>query len=158
MQAATTKLHIAGEDQQSTKRRANDMSDTDDGFEQMDIDQDKSKRFSEDEEDEEEDEEDTDNGGRSTPQPLEEEENATIDDENDDDNNVKSHPLIETEHSSAMLGRTEISKHSSAKEAAPPPRRELPFTRRGPTTTPESISGPREIAEETAGETDDDEL
>ncbi|CEJ62077.1 hypothetical protein PMG11_10589 [Penicillium brasilianum] len=120
----------------STKRRAADTADedeSDEGFEQMDVDRkgaDARAQYDQETEDEE----------RATPQPLEDEEdNTTTDDEED---------------------APATSEREAPPKAAAPPRRELPFTRRGrpAQTTSEPRSESLVAEEETAGETDDDEL
>lgn len=112
------------------------MSDTSDsdGFEQMDIDPIKTDRGTCNNQD-------TDDEEPSTPHPLDDEQNnSTTDDDSSQDE-------------SAQLRRV-----SPAKDTAPP-QRDLPFAKRtgGPIkrTAP---TQPSEDAEETAGETDDDEL
>ncbi|KAJ5556922.1 hypothetical protein N7494_000837 [Penicillium frequentans] len=142
IQAATANVHVAGGEQQSKKRNAHDMSDGDGDteFERMDIDQHKGEDSFIDQ--------DTDAEGQSTPQQLEEG-NATTDDESGDP---------ETAQAPAESDQTKEFEGSSSKTAAPPPRRELPFTRREPSTKAGAAPAPSEAAEETAGETDDDEL
>ncbi|KAJ5635441.1 uncharacterized protein N7484_008754 [Penicillium longicatenatum] len=139
IQAATAKVHATRGEPQSTKRNAHDMGDKngdiEEDFEKMDVDQEKN------------DDQDTDAGGQYTPQQLEEG-NTTTDDE---------FWGLETAQASVKSDRTRV-EGSSSKAAAPPPRRELPFTRRGPSAKAEVAPAPSEVAEETAGETDDDEL
>lgn len=111
------------------------MSDTDDsdGFEQMDIDPIKADRDASGNQD-------TDDEEHSTPHPLDDEQNnSTTDDDSSQDE-------------SAQLKRV-----SPARDTAPP-QRDLPFAKRtgGPIKT--APTQPSEDAEETAGETDDDEL
>ncbi|CDM35586.1 hypothetical protein DTO013E5_9834 [Penicillium roqueforti] len=124
----------AAERSHSAKRSARKMSDTDDsdGFEQMDIDPIKTNpdAFNNQDTDEE----------HSTPHPSDGEQNSST---TDDDS---------SQDESAQLKRV-----SPARDTAPP-QRDLPFAKRtgGPIkTTP---AQPSEDAEETAGETDDDEL
>lgn len=117
--------------------------DTEEDFERMDIDQ-----------DQREDpliNQNTDAEGQSTPQQLEEEEeeNATTDDESGDP---------KTAQAPAKSDQIRASEASSSKTAAPPPRRELPFTRREQPAKAGAAPAPSEVADETAGETDDDEL
>lgn len=157
IQAASAK-HEAPSSQPSAKRRAADTVDdedeSDDGFEQMDVDRkaaDVEGAYAQETEDEEE---------RGTPQPLEDEEeggNTTTDDE-DEEGPVTSQRSVPERAKSSTLRR-----QAPVKEAAPaPPRRELPFTRRGPAAQaktqaqvqPETSA----VGEETEGETDDDEL
>ncbi|KAJ5176456.1 uncharacterized protein N7482_002333 [Penicillium canariense] len=136
---------------QSTKRRApdtlDDQDDSDDGLERMDIDRNGADEGSGDGQD-------TDDEGRATPQPLEEgDDHTTTDDE--------SEAPVPSQQSASERGRARASERSvrPSKEPAPP-RRELPFTRRGPTTQAQTERQPEPsaVAEETAGETDDDEL
>lgn len=147
IQAATSKLHEAAEPHQAVKRRARDVGDTDEdsdeGFEQMDVDQ---QRTGEDSLRDQ----DTDDGGQSTPQPLEEDVYSATDNEHDES--------MEAVPPAARLEQAASSKRSSPRKETAPPRRVLPFTRRGPSSTRDSRPEPREDAEETAGETDDDEL
>lgn len=114
--------------------------DGDTEFERMDIDQDKGEDSLIDQ--------DTDAEGQSTPQQLEEG-NATTDDESGDP---------ETAQAPAESDQTKELEGSSSRTAAPPPRRELPFTRREPSAKAGAAPAPSEVAEETAGESDDDEL
>lgn len=110
------------------------MSDTDDsdGFEQMDIDPIKTNldAFNTQDTDEE----------HSTPHPSDGEQNSST---TDDDS---------SQDESAQLKRV-----SPARDTAPP-QRDLPFAKRsgGPIKT--APAQPSKDAEETAGETDDDEL
>ncbi|KAJ6002896.1 hypothetical protein N7451_005443 [Penicillium sp. IBT 35674x] len=142
IQAANENVHATGGEQQSTKRNAHDMSegDGDTGFESMDIDQDKGEDSLI--------EQDTDAEGQSTPQQLEEG-NATTDDEFGDP---------ETAQAPAESDQNMELEVLSSKTAASPPRRELPFTRREPSAKAGAAPAPSEVAEETTGETDDDEL
>jgi hypothetical protein len=135
-----------GQRTRPSKRPAREMSaqdsESDDGFENMDVD--KSRPGGIPEEPEE-----TDDGQASTPQPLEEEEASTTDEE-------PKPPPIESSQ-----GRSnEPSDRPAAKTpSAPPPRRELPFVRRAQDgKQSQTQPRPAEDAEETAGETDDDEL
>ncbi|KAJ5955704.1 hypothetical protein N7501_009983 [Penicillium viridicatum] len=128
--------HGTAERFHSAKRSARKMSDTDDsdGFEQMDIDPIKTDRGISNNQD-------TDDEEPSTPHPLDDEQNnsTTNDDSSQDE--------------SAQLKRV-----SPARDTAPP-QRDLPFAKRtgGPIKRTASTQ-PSEDAEETAGETDDDEL
>jgi hypothetical protein len=109
------------------------MSDTEDsdGFEEMDIDQIKTDRGASNNQD-------TDDEERSTPHPLDGGQNdSTTDDDTSQDE-------------SAQLKRV-----SPARDIAPP-QRDLPFVKRAIKRT--APTPPSEDAEETAGETDDDEL
>jgi hypothetical protein len=110
------------------------LSDTEssDGFERMDIDPTKAGRgpASDQETDE----------GQSTPEPLNEENISSTDD------NSSADEL-------AQLNRVAPTKGTA------PPQRELPFAKRTGGTTKSTIPiTAREDTEETAGETDDDEL
>ncbi|KAJ5383327.1 hypothetical protein N7517_001238 [Penicillium concentricum] len=128
--------HGIAEKSHSAKRSARKMSDTDDsdGFEQMDIDSIKTDRG-------DSTNQDTDDEERSTPHPLDDEQgNSTTDDDSTQDE------------------PTQLKRASPARDTAPP-QRDLPFAKRtgGPIKrTPPTQ--PSEDAEETAGETDDDEL
>lgn len=151
--------HEASASQPSTKRRAADTladeDESDDGFEQMDVDRkiaDVQAAYAQETEDEEE---------RSTPQPLEDEEeegNTTTDDEDE--------APVTSQRSVPERAKVSTSEgQAPAKEAAPaPPRRELPFTRRGPAAQAQAQVQPQHqpetsvAGEETEGETDDDEL
>lgn len=118
-------------------------SESEDGFEKMEVDQDKKQDPEGDQE--------TDDEQRSTPEPLEEEEKAdgTTDDE--------SAPSPAQEGSQ----KPSINDQPALKEpTTPPPRRELPFTRRAQekAQTHEKPHHAEADAESTAGETDDDEL
>lgn len=120
-------------------------SDPDDGFEKMDIDQ----RGPEEDSAKDQDTEDEE---RSTPQPLEEEEHISTDDE-------LERPPAERGGPQVGIHRTTYPKRSSPPKEAAPLRRELPFTKR--TKEPTTEMAPErnnDEAEETAGETDDDEL
>ncbi|OQE34367.1 hypothetical protein PENCOP_c019G08187 [Penicillium coprophilum] len=120
----------------SAKKSARKMSDTDDSdeFEQMDIDSMETDR------------------GASNPQDTNEEECST------------SHPLDDeqsnstTDNDSSQGEPIQLKRTSPARDTAPP-RRALPFAKRtgGPIKRP-APTQPSEDAEETAGETDDDEL
>lgn len=137
IQAATGKPRGATEPHRAVKRQARETDgtdeDTNEGFEQMDVDQkmvgDGSLA-----------DQDTDDGPPSTPQPLEEDESTAT--------------------GSELEASTEAanSTRSSRPDEVAPPRRELPFTRRGPSLAKDSRPASDLAAEETAGETDDDEL
>lgn len=132
-----------GDTQYSVKRHAQDMSntdeDTDEGPEQMDVDQEKAGTPLNGDI--------TDDENRSTPQPLEEGDITTDD---DDEPSVKA-----TESRKEDPGRQQARERPNAPEEAPPPRRALPFTRRG---SPKTVTKSELAGDETAGETDDDEL
>jgi hypothetical protein len=85
------------------------------------------------------DDQETDEG-HSTPEPLDEENNSTT-----DDNSSEDEPAQPT-------------RVTPVQEAAPP-QRELPFAKRsGGVTKSTTPATAKEDPEETAGETDDDEL
>lgn len=124
-----------------SKRGAREMaandSESEDDFEDMDVD----KR--------DEGIEGGDNGmdddDRETPQPLEEEDGTTTDDED-----------LPPPRTVENAGSKTADRPSAKKPDSPPPRRELPFTRKNqPQPQPQLTA---EGAEDTAGETDDDEL
>ncbi|KAJ5836135.1 hypothetical protein N7447_002161 [Penicillium robsamsonii] len=130
------KSHGTAEKSHPAKRSARRMSDTDnsDEFEQMDIDPIKTDQGPSTNQD-------TDDEERSTPHPLDDEQNnSTTDDDSSQDEPAQ------------------LKRASPARDTAPP-QRHLPFAKRtsGPIkrTAP---TQPSEDAEETAGETDDDEL
>ncbi|KAI2794280.1 hypothetical protein POX_a00872 [Penicillium oxalicum] len=164
------------------------QSDSDSGFEKMDIDQraPTQKPEGDDEETDDEDEE------RSTPQPLEDEEEEqaeeerfehvntdeeTATDDDDDQPEQKEEPTTMRKPSPPQQHKpagksskpTAPDLKTQSKETTPPPRRELPFSRRGARTgaqaqtqlqaqETQSNLNVRGEDEETAGETDDDEL
>jgi len=108
--------------------------ESDEGFERMNVDENKGDDSSQmDQDTDQATDEDTDNEVRLSPQPPETE--PATDDEVD-------RPAQAAE-----------SKAASQQARTTPPRRELPFTRRD-----QSRAKPREVAEETAGGSDDDEL
>lgn len=123
---------MAAGSHQGGKRRDRDTEDTgedtDEGFEQMNIDQ------------------DTDNEGPSTPQPLEEGGTAT---DNETDVSLLATP--------AKL-KEAVNVKRSALEQSAPPRRELPFIPRGQPSTSRSVAEANEATQESFGESDDDEL
>lgn len=126
-QPSTARPHQAG------KRRGREVEDTsedtDEGFDQMNIDQ------------------DAENERRSTPQPLEEGGSTPT------DNELDSSPIV----TPASLEEAVRTKRSALEQSAPP-RRELPFIPRGQSSTPRSIVAANEATQESPGETDDDEL
>jgi hypothetical protein len=95
----------------------------------------------------------TEDEERATPQPLEDEENNTTTDDE------KEAPAT-SQRSASEQPPLKSSEREAPPKAAAPPRRDLPFTRRGrpAQTTSEPRSEPLVVEEETAGETDDDEL
>ena len=119
-----------------TKRRAGNLSDTEsssDGFERMDIDPKKIDRGPANDQE-------TDDEGHSTPEPLDEENNSSTDDRSSEDEPAQP------------------KRVAPAKETGPP-QRELPFAKRARNTTKSNTPNTaKEDPEETAGETDDDEL
>lgn len=109
--------------------------ESDEGFEQMDVDENRVDDGSQiDQDTDQATNEDTDNEVHSSPQLPGM--NPATDDELDDS------PAQATQPEAASEDRR-----------AAPPQRELPFTRRD-----QPRAGSREDAEETAGESDDDEL
>ncbi|KAJ5317277.1 hypothetical protein N7508_001785 [Penicillium antarcticum] len=118
----------------SIKRSARSLSESEDsdGFEQMHLDTERANKDAINDHD-------ADNE-RSTPRPLEEENNSTTDDDLSPDNSAPLKPVLQAKHTA-------------------PPRRDLPFTRRtGGTAAKTSSTVVHQDAEETTGETDDDEL
>jgi hypothetical protein len=138
IQATTGNFHQAGESHHAEKRSAREMDqidgESDEDFEQMDVDENRVDDGSQiDQDTDQATNEDTDNEVHSSPQLPGM--NPATDDELDS-------PAQATQPEAASEDR-----------GAAPPRRELPFTRRD---QPRAES--REDAEETAGESDDDEL
>jgi hypothetical protein len=128
--------HGVAERSRQLKKGSRKLSDAEDsdGFEQMDIDPAKSDRV-------DTNDQDTDDEGRSTPHHLDgEQDNSSTDDDSSQDDSVQR------------------KRVSPARDTAPPPR-DLPFARRtaGPTKTTAQTAA-HEDDEETAGDTDDDEL
>ncbi|KAI9372397.1 hypothetical protein BJX61DRAFT_451163 [Aspergillus egyptiacus] len=127
-----------------SKRSANTVgeeSGSEDGFEKMDVEV--AKRHTDVEADEE-----TDDEGQSTPQPIEDEDNTT-DDEGPTPpvRNQNEEDKREQRPAGLVVGES------------PPPRRDLPFTRRAQKDSAPSRQSPAwQMAEGTGGETDDDEL
>ncbi|KAJ5840029.1 uncharacterized protein N7525_005217 [Penicillium rubens] len=126
--------HGTAKKSHSAKRSASNMSDIDDsdGFEQMDIDPIKADR------------------GATNNQGTDDEERLThpLDDEQNNST---------TDDDSSQDELTQLKRVSPVRDTAPP-QRDLPFAKRtgGPIKT--APIQPSEDAEETAGETDDDEL
>ncbi|CAG8906854.1 unnamed protein product [Penicillium egyptiacum] len=129
--------HASAEKSHSAKRSARKMSDTDnsDGFEKMDIDKIKSDR------------------------------NAPNNKATDDEEHSTSHPLDDEQNNSTTDADSSQDEPAQLKRVSPardtaPPRRDLPFASRtsGPMKTALTQPQPSEDGEETAGETDDDEL
>ncbi|RHZ43971.1 uncharacterized protein CDV56_101076 [Aspergillus thermomutatus] len=138
-----------------TKRSAREMldneSESEDGFEKMEVDHDVQN-------DGRSDDQETEDEQTSTPQPLE-------DDENTNTGEALSSPSIENEREDSKQASSETPQDSTilTNSAVPPPRRELPFVKklqvnRHLATRPNESVAAGEDAEETAGETDDDEL
>ncbi|BCR98998.1 uncharacterized protein AKAW2_40681A [Aspergillus luchuensis] len=95
---------------------------------------------------------DTDDEPNSTPQPLED-----VDDTTDEDSPTASG----IDQGVSEQNKTEEAYHPSRmQKQSPPPRRELPFTRGSGSRkdTIQDLQHQQDNAEETAGETDDDEL
>ncbi|KAF7115103.1 hypothetical protein CNMCM5793_001337 [Aspergillus hiratsukae] len=145
---------VSGSSKWKTKRSAQEMLDSEpeseDGFERMEVDRDgqnDSRSYDQETEDEQ----------TSTPQPLE-------DDENNNTGEALASPSIENERENNKQTSTETPQDSTivTNPAAPPPRRELPFVKKPQanhlTPRPSESVAAGEDAEETAGETDDDEL
>lgn len=154
IQAASGRARDAAGAYPSTKKRApetgEDEYESHHDFVQMDVDRkdaDDETAYAQETEDEE----------RATPQPLEDEEGYTT-----TDDEPEAPALVQP--SAPVHSKTTISERPTPpKEVTPPPRRELPFTRRGPmivtaSSKPEPQSAHRSDGEETGGETDDDEL
>ncbi|KAJ5576350.1 hypothetical protein N7535_003276 [Penicillium sp. DV-2018c] len=132
----TDKSHEGIETSRQSKKGSHRMSETEDsdGFEEMDIGPANSDRV-------DTNDQDTDDGGHSTPHDLDaEQESSSTDDDSSQDDSVQQ------------------KRVSPARDNAPPPR-DLPFARR-PTgsTNARAQTAVHEDDEETAGETDDDEL
>ncbi|BCS27501.1 uncharacterized protein APUU_60549S [Aspergillus puulaauensis] len=118
-----------------------DESDDDEGFEKMDADKLKPQvgKVADEE---------TDDGGTSTPRPFEDDDNATSDE--DFDSSAKG-PQQRNRRSQGL--------HEQAVAKSPPPRRELPFSRRTEKKPTLTLSSPvRQSRDETGEMTDDDEL
>ncbi|KAL4894650.1 hypothetical protein BDV59DRAFT_200979 [Aspergillus ambiguus] len=136
-----------------SKRSARQMdpnqSDSEDEFERMDVDKPQRGRDLLEPDG-------TDDDQQSTPQPLEENEDTATDDES-------SSPAAEQEQDDRDKESDvkRLSERPKMKQPSnPPPRRELPFSRRPPAKkdSPGKSSAQQNADEETAGETDDDEL
>ncbi|GLA43867.1 hypothetical protein AnigIFM63309_001962 [Aspergillus niger] len=97
---------------------------------------------------------DTDDEPNSTPQPLED---VGVDDTTDEDLPTASG----VDQGISEQNNMEEAHHPPRlQEQSPPPRRELPFTKGSKSSkdTVQNIQHQHDTAEETAGETDDDEL
>ncbi|KAJ5263723.1 hypothetical protein N7478_011328 [Penicillium angulare] len=150
-----TSTHPGGTrgEEQSTKRNADDMNDsedtTSDGFEKMEIDP-KGTVPPDDQDTDQATEQDTDDEHQSISQASEKSEHTESDNEPDEP--------AETGHSTRASDQAGGLRRSSPKEEAPPPRRELPFSKTRSSGKPGPAPSQNEVAEETGGETDDDEL
>ncbi|KAJ5100182.1 hypothetical protein N7456_006234 [Penicillium angulare] len=150
-----TSTHSGGTkgEEHSTKRSADDMNDskddTSDGFEKMDIDP-KRTIPPDDQDTDQATDQDTDDEHQSISQTSEKSEHTESDNEPDEP--------AETRHSARTSNQAEGLKRASPKEEAPPPRRELPFSKTRSSEKPSSAPSKNDVAEESGGETDDDEL
>jgi hypothetical protein len=125
-------------------------SNSEDGFERMEVDHDGQN-------DGRSDDQETEDEETSTPQPLE-------DDEITNTGEALASPSVENEREDNKQASGETPQKSTilTNSAVPPPRRELPFVKKPqvdhmPPRSNESMAA-GEDAEATAGETDDDEL
>ncbi|KKK16062.1 hypothetical protein P175DRAFT_0458910 [Aspergillus ochraceoroseus IBT 24754] len=151
MEETTTTSRLKPNAKKGSKRSAAAINDSDSesegGFEKMEVDNAAQKAA-----DGDEDETDDDDDGRLTPQPLEDDDNTTSDEEG------FGSPVEAPKGDKP--GRQEVSSRVEAK--SPPPRRELPFINRKAQKVHKdaSLQPPRieRDADETGGETDDDEL
>ncbi|KAL2817214.1 hypothetical protein BDW59DRAFT_134100 [Aspergillus cavernicola] len=143
IQAATAtddpKPNAKGKGSKRSAKAISDESESEDGFEKMDVDE--SKQQADDGADEE-----TDSGGRATPQPIEEEDDTTDDEE--------SAPAVKDSQQDDKR-RQRPPGRVTAK--SPPPRRDLPFTRRTKESASTRSPSAQEDPNETGGETDDDD-
>ncbi|KMK59196.1 hypothetical protein Y699_00397 [Aspergillus fumigatus Z5] len=152
--AITGTLPLSSPSNSKTKRSAQEMldseSDSEDGFERMEVDH--SGRNDGRSDDQETEDEET-----STPQPLE-------DDENTNTGESLVSPSIEHKREDNKQASDETPQNRTivTNSAVPPPRRELPFAKKPQMNHMSQRSNDSvaagEDAEETAGETDDDEL
>lgn len=144
------------------RQQDNEPSDSDDEFEKMDIDKPKPSRKgaaaakTQPEEEEEEEEEVDEDERPETPQPLEEETESEAEEE------MMASPE-EKDKEEAQPQKSNRPNLARAADPPPPPRRDLPFLRRGKgadTAKKEAEKVPEqgEADEATEGETDDDEL
>lgn len=113
----------------------------------MDIDRKNSKEDGKSKSKSTPDETDTDEGGPST--PLHDEGNHTTTDDESEQGEGEEAP-----QKAGQKQDSEVKRPSKGSEEAPPPRRELPFTRRGAGRKVETPP----VGDEMGGETDDDEL
>ena len=145
------------------RQQDNEPSDSDDEFEKMDIDKPKSKpsrrgaAAAKPPVEEEEEEEEVDEDERpETPQPLEEETESEAEEE-------RMASPEDKDKEEEQLQKSNRPNLTRAADPPPPPRRDLPFLRRGKgadTAKKEAEKVPEqdEAGEATGGETDDDEL
>lgn len=144
--ALSNKSQIALETGHAAKRSPQDASETDedsDQFEKMDVDQKREDTTGNQE---------TDDDQPSTQLSEKEEQTATDDEELDQPPSAER--VLSTE-----AGRSTHAKRGSPPKVAPSPRRELPFASRlGAPRTTTQLEQTNGDTEETAGETDDDEL
>ncbi|KAG2415760.1 hypothetical protein HFD88_006951 [Aspergillus terreus] len=138
----------------NSKRSARQMdakeSESEEGFEEMEVDQPQNRRDAQEPDE-------TDDEQRSTPQPLEDNEETATDDESSASAGGQDHENADAESSGKRLSARPAMKKSTE----PPPRRELPFARRPQAKSDSPAKQPSqqdEAGEDTAGETDDDEL
>lgn len=158
--SASGSRHRRAEASRLSKRKAtqahDDDSESDYGFEKMEIDEARDQHLSEQDEA-------TDEGRHSTPQPLENEEETATDEE------LSPPPrgVIKISKKEGEEAGKVPDRPVTAKPPSPPPRRELPFNRKTTAknhtklVATEENQKPAQLAEdaeETAGETDDDEL
>ncbi|KAJ5191191.1 uncharacterized protein N7498_010176 [Penicillium cinerascens] len=133
IQTATGNPPKAGESRHTSKRHAREMEqadgESDGGFEQMDVDENR-----------------TDDGSQIGPAT-----DQATDEGTDNERQLSSQPATDDELD--LPGQATQSEAASQQARAAPPRRELPFTRRD-----QRREEPSEEAEDTAGESDDDEL
>ncbi|KAF5867226.1 hypothetical protein ETB97_004147 [Aspergillus alliaceus] len=154
IQDATSDQHLRlSRNNRASKRTAGEMTDdeseSEDGFEKMELD--KAVGFSNTEEGNE-----TDDSQTSTPQPLEAGDSAI-----DEGSLVPSVPASSGDEWHKLEHRRPTNRPVMKEPVPPPPRRELPFTRKAQTAVEEQKAQTlrqRDTAEQTGGETDDDEL
>ncbi|CEN60138.1 hypothetical protein ASPCAL02579 [Aspergillus calidoustus] len=138
--ADRSKPDAKGRNQKRSARAIfDDNSESDGGFEKMDVDQ---KQRADEGSGQE-----TDDQEQSTPQPMEDED-TTTDDEG---------PAAST-HVTKKEEKEKQGPPGRALARSPPPRRELPFARRAQKEPVPAKSPPAQDSDETEGETDDDEL
>lgn len=144
IKTAAGRLRGVSDVQRAAKRRPRTLGDTDgdsdEEVDRMEIDQTKDDIPSDDQA--------AEDGGQSTPQPLEKSEATTTDEED-------LAPAEAAPSAAKQLQPVQASGRPPSPKEAAPPRRDLPFIRRDSSKTKQRSEPP---AEETAGETDDDEL